>query len=122
MSNESKLKPCPFCGGEAKKNMAKTETGELKYYISCQKCYARSRSFTFTQNEEAAVKAWNRRNGSQTYKEYFEENIPQDAFPHIDRSSICRRSVFGYRLTDGETLCEAGEGNCEECWNEVMKK
>ena len=108
MENEPKLKPCPFCGEEAK----------LKYYISCQKCYARSRSFT---NEEAAVKEWNRRNGSQTYKEYFEENIPQDAFPHIDRSSICRRSIFGYRLTDGEMLCEAGEGNCEECWNEVMK-
>ena len=122
MENKLGLKICPFCGGEAKKNIAKAETGELQYYISCTKCYVRTRSFP--KNEEAAAKAWNRRHENQTYKtykEYFEENIPQDAFPHIDRSSICRRSVFGYRLTDGEILCEVGKGDCEECWNEVMK-
>lgn len=79
MKIELKLKPCPFCGGEAKKNMARAGTGELKHYISCQKCYARSRSFAE------------------------------------------RRSIFGYRLTDWEVLCETGKGNCEECWNEVMK-
>lgn len=117
--NQIKLKLCPFCDSEAKMNMAKDADGyKLQFYVSCMTCYARTRAFG---SEDVAVKAWNHRSGSQTYKEYFDENFPQDAFPHLDRSSICRSSIFGYRLTDEETQCEAGKGNCEECWNEVMK-
>ena len=115
--NQIKLKLCPFCDSEAKMNMAKDDGYKLQFYVSCMTCYARTRAFC---SEDVAVKAWNHRSGSQTYKEYFDENFPQDAFPHLDRSSICRRSIFGG--TDKETLCEIGEGDCEACWNEVMKK
>lgn len=107
----------PVLWREAKKNMATTEAGELKYYISCQKCYARSQSFT--KNEEAAVKVWNRRNGSQTYRQYFEENFPKDKFPNADYEGMCRETFFG---NDNENYnCAYGETSCEKCWNEEMK-
>lgn len=50
-----KLKPCPFCGGEA---MLEQGATELDNFIYCSKCRAGTRIFN-TKN--SAVKAWNRR-------------------------------------------------------------
>lgn len=84
--NQIKLKLCPFCDSEAKMNMAKDADGyKLQFYVSCMTCYARTRAFG---NEDMAVKAWNHRSGSQTYKEYFEEHFPRDAFPEADVDEI----------------------------------
>ena len=38
------LKPCPFCGGEAKIN-SKTVEGTAFMWVSCMKCDATSRIF-----------------------------------------------------------------------------
>lgn len=60
-----RLKPCPFCGGEAKKQ-AKEVNGLRAIYVVCEKCGASSGIYK-THNprvkdeENPAIKAWNRR-------------------------------------------------------------
>lgn len=49
-----KLKPCPFCGGEAK-----VQRFPRNYSVYCTECGARTMSFKPT--EEEAVEDWNRR-------------------------------------------------------------
>ena len=47
------LKPCPFCGGEAK-----IFTPTISTYIMCKECKASTN--LYSQSEEA-IEAWNRR-------------------------------------------------------------
>ena len=61
----SKLRRCPFCGGEAQKQ-AKEVNGLRAIYVVCKKCGASSGIYK-THNprvkdeENPAIKAWNRR-------------------------------------------------------------
>lgn len=85
---ESKLKPCPFCGGNAS-----ISGRELKYlgvnamgikkikvssYVTCNRCHARGPCVTSIvykgmfggydeqkEKENVAVEAWNRRTGNE---------------------------------------------------------
>ncbi len=60
------LKPCPFCGGEAK-----VHTGEKFFLIGeeecsivvCKSCLATSRYF---HTSKEAIEAWNRRTNNAT--------------------------------------------------------
>ena len=52
-----KLKPCPFCGGEAMEREA-TYYHNTRYYIQCTKCGAGS---AFSLSEQGAIDAWNTR-------------------------------------------------------------
>lgn len=69
-----KLKPCPFCGGEAVLSDVSRGMGKPKYAVVCTKCEASSRvktpyasnssRFWALSKQEAmrwAVEAWNRR-------------------------------------------------------------
>lgn len=52
--SEYKLKPCPFCGGEAKvMNMG------YPHWVFCKNCYAKVHGRT--HDEKDSVDAWNRR-------------------------------------------------------------
>ena len=59
----NKLKPCPFCGGEAF-TMAYLDEDEFlikkeyKYSVICRKCHAESRCSPI---KEEAIEAWNTR-------------------------------------------------------------
>ncbi len=56
MAEMNKLKPCPFCGGEAvhlRSNLVYTTT-----YVSCTKCSART---DYYNTKGWATRAWNRR-------------------------------------------------------------
>lgn len=58
-----KLKPCPFCGGEAVLHKAERESFLMGKtisldQISCASCGVNTSVFG---NEEDAIKAWNRR-------------------------------------------------------------
>ncbi len=53
-----KLKPCPFCNGEAEM-VESFLYGKVKgYLVSCKKCMCETRLYSSKQNAE---KAWNRR-------------------------------------------------------------
>lgn len=51
----NKLKPCPFCGGEAK-----IVREEYLYIVRCTKCPCDMGRQWYTRKKEA-IKAWNRR-------------------------------------------------------------
>lgn len=53
------LKPCPFCGGEAKINrIVNTFYQYARYFSSCTRCSAESKVF---ETEQEAIEAWNTR-------------------------------------------------------------
>lgn len=60
--NNTELKPCPFCGGEAEVLHYETFTinfsSVYKYYVSCKKCNANT---DLKASIEDVIKAWNRR-------------------------------------------------------------
>lgn len=56
MTEEIKLKCCPFCGGKAKLTGLKQAP---ESWVECTECGARTRFFS--NSEEAAVSAWNAR-------------------------------------------------------------
>lgn len=54
MSDE--LKPCPFCGGKARRRFTNGKYG-ITYYAFCEECGAEMS----TINENEMYEAWNRR-------------------------------------------------------------
>ena len=64
------LKPCPFCGGEAKLKHGYRRKGEKfgnKAYVQCKKCgcktllYSQSAYERWQTVDEIAIHAWNQR-------------------------------------------------------------
>ena len=58
-----KLKPCPFCGGEATTSHGVAGMSGRYCFVSCEKCQSKTRRF-FVWNNEAeqdAIKVWNTR-------------------------------------------------------------
>ena len=64
MTNEIKLKPCPFCGGEGDCNNTGlcTKDGESLWWVECGACGV---STSGHQKREMALEAWNRRTGGE---------------------------------------------------------
>ena len=52
--NETKLKPCPFCGGKARRYYGNHDM----HGVVCNKCGAKQYGYA---NQASATKAWNRR-------------------------------------------------------------
>lgn len=66
---ESKLKPCPFCGGSAKFRRRKTGA-YLEHYVKCRTCNSRSGVVVIgvmssnaraSEAEAEAIRLWQRR-------------------------------------------------------------
>lgn len=61
------LKPCPFCGGNAKLHATTTRTfpNHCKHYCYCDKCLAMGPPFADYEDDGSsvfkAIEAWNRR-------------------------------------------------------------
>lgn len=57
----SELKPCPFCGGEAK---LENESPARVSFVKCKDCGARTYKYRIAfdhASDERAIKAWNMR-------------------------------------------------------------
>ena len=61
--NNVVLKPCPFCGGEAKIMKHLFNNQSTSYGVKCKRCLAET--FQFFKSREKAVEAWNRRAGEE---------------------------------------------------------
>lgn len=64
---DEKLKPCPFCGGEAELSFGKFD-GKDTSYVVCIKCGSQGEFFFVSPKYASAIraiKAWNRRVGEQ---------------------------------------------------------
>lgn len=58
----TKLKPCPFCGGEAKIRVERDYNGNpRKYTATCTKEYCPGRSDKSYDSEKFAILFWNQR-------------------------------------------------------------
>lgn len=63
-----KLKPCPFCGGEAKLKMEHKPGIGLTLWCECESCGAEATGYcpqdnidSFDKSRELALEKWNRR-------------------------------------------------------------
>ena len=72
----SNINPCPFCGGKAELRTTiyegKRKGVPIDSYVTCTKCFAMSDRFLYKNTDrtganpaEAAVNAWNRREGEK---------------------------------------------------------
>jgi Lar family restriction alleviation protein len=65
MTNDIKLKACPFCNGEAEFSLGKTGDGSDWHYISCSDCEAMGPHVNYASHgirlKETLGEAWNRR-------------------------------------------------------------
>ena len=64
--SEIKLKPCPFCGGEAKVGVKTFDIFNVGAYVFCAECGARttithSNTGLYRKSEQLAIDAWNKR-------------------------------------------------------------
>ena len=66
-----KLKPCPFCGGEA---VVENDFSDYSFIVHCLNCYARTGTFMMgmygipddeIEAQKVAVDAWNRRTNDE---------------------------------------------------------
>lgn len=66
---DKKLKPCPFCGGEAEFGVMPRGHDIMLMYVVCAKCRAKGEPFNYDywldwqklERQEKAIKAWNTR-------------------------------------------------------------
>ena len=74
---EIKLKPCPFCGGEAgmreeRRYLGGTSNGISRTYIQCNLCACRTMSYDW-EDKKNAIKTWNTRKPMEAIVERLEE-------------------------------------------------
>ena len=93
MSKE--LKPCPFCGGEAKRRDGSSTTP----YIRCTRCGCRTGS---SRSDERLVAAWNRR----VMPVYAKVKLPKETEERIERM---------VRDEARDALKEIGIIRCKDC-------
>lgn len=110
--NEIKLKHCPFCGGSA---VIMDVSG--KYYIVCTTCATTMPNFV---TSTAAAKAWNKRIGHETYKEYLDDHISWDAFPNATTHDICNYMCISHFFGNDAKAEDCGNIECSDCWDREM--
>ena len=84
----SKLKCCPFCGGEAK-------TVENNHYtdvwsVMCKNCFSESDRY---HTEELAIEKWNRRKPMEQIKKQLKINSEEYFYEARSRKLVARSAI-----------------------------
>ena len=105
-----KLKPCPFCGGEAE--VVKT-TKESPWNIGCKNCGCVL--FTHYHVQRLAIEAWNRRASSPIYGQWI---LYEDEDTNAWECSVCHKTQ---QLMNG-TPFENNWHYCPSCGAKMGKE
>ena len=102
---EIRLKPCPFCGGEAAliNTMA---FGKSCKSVRCIKCKATVKNFAGNMQEERAVEAWNRRTPNNSTPVVLCKDCKY--YSKMYKLCSCRSDRFNVYLNDND-FCSFGE-------------
>lgn len=102
---EDRLKPCPFCGGEAgiRDLKIKIPYDGIAYFVECCKCDVRG-GISY-DGKQAAIEAWNTRKPMDRIVEELEEkrqNADKKWFEYCDRNEqllahMCVGKEIAYR-------------------------
>lgn len=95
MNDSIKLKPCPFCGGEAILMSRETNYFATRFFVICDNCHASSK---WCKNKEEAAEAWNRRAEQTDTKPIKTGEWLEDEYAYF-RCSKC-----GYEQDQPETV------------------
>lgn len=106
--SEIKLKPCPFCGGEA--TLRKSELAGL-YHIACFECGCRQDA---SYKKETVIKAWNTRKPMERIVEQLEadRNELQEIIGSGARD-IYKNTNFGYLTAINKAIKIVQKGGAE---------
>lgn len=117
MKNE-KLKPCPFCGGEAViYHQSSKYTEHDGNYVYCMNCRIRTPLFicfgdtgkTYADTKAEAFNAWNRRAAEEKHGEWIEAE--DDLGYTVYKCSNCKEEF----VIDDCTPKEIGYNYCPSC-------
>lgn len=102
------LKPCPFCGGEAR--LKKHQRLEQTWYVQCNDCGIRTRNYTQCAYEswkttmDASVRAWNMRVNLEVDEAY------QLEYETITPRNLCACYYCEHFEREGWSHCKIHEG------------
>lgn len=88
-----KLKPCPFCGGEAD-----TEWHHGYWGVRCTSCYAE----VTADGMNDAIEAWNTRKPMDRIAEKLEEEVTEIG------SRVCNNTKCNHECVDDAGMCDHG--------------
>lgn len=111
----SKLKLCPFCGGEAEVigYFQKGVANNYQYFVRCQKCKARPQlyGYTFTSKEKA-IEAWNRR--------YSVDESPTIDVVEVVRCKDTTKIIHAHWLTWEEMFPDSKPKRKKQSWSILL--
>ena len=106
---EIKLKPCPFCGGEA--DFGTNPVGYRTIWVRCKKCKISTASFEsnlYSCAAEKAAEVWNNRNENSTQGEW--ESVNSYEAENKER----KRKVILKKLREAQDKYDEAERNYQD--------
>ena len=111
--SETKLKPCPFCGGEAHKRIAFPQDADglemNMYIVGCKTCDI---EFSWLWDEEIAVELWNTRKPIDDIVERLEK-VKEKEQPEINGKTTIR-DLQVFKMTLGYAIDIVRKGGVHE--------
>lgn len=115
------LKPCPFCGKEAKLiahvQVSPNSTSRSDFYVECVNCQAQS---NVTAYAETAIQLWNNR-VSDSLKELIEEAVGIFRNCEVSNGYCCCGDEMSYHNPSNHVPKDIGE-YCASSFLEKAKK
>ena len=108
------LKPCPFCGSEAKVIVG---GGSKDFAVHCTNLLCEAATRYWWESREVAVEKWNMRNAEDNTMKYTPKNIDIEAFENALMQS---RKVEERRLCAAKMQAQAYFDGFDACLSEVV--